>query len=155
MIKSIDIYVQGIAHDNAETIINSYDSIADYIISTAENGTGFEEFFDNNELDETGEQTEDQIYELKAYLNENYDYLPSPRDGKRRIVLCNIVDFDDFLSELNRQKEGKDIPMLLNDAVCVYEDGNCLMWIDDDQNVIDSAKHFLKKNGVKFIVKKS
>ena len=40
MRKSIDTYVQGIAHDNAESIINGYDSIADYIISTAENGTG-------------------------------------------------------------------------------------------------------------------
>lgn len=155
MRKSIDTYVQGIAHDNAESIINGYDSIADYIIRTAENGTGYEEFFDNNELDETGEPTEDQIDELKAYLNENYDYLPSPRDGKRRIVLCNIVDFDDFLSELNRQKAGKELPMLLNDAECVYEDGNCLMWIDDDQNVINSAKQFLHSNGVKFFIKKS
>ena len=155
MRKSIDTFMQGIAHDNSESIINSYDSIADYIIRTAENGTGYEEFFDNNELDETGEPTEDQIDELKAYLNENYDYLPSPRYGKRRIVLCNIVDFDDFLSEQNRKKAGKELPMLLNDAECVYEDGNCLMWIDDDQNVIESAKHFLKKNGVKFLVKKS
>ena len=137
-----------IAHDDAEFIVNGSESIADYIIQTAENGTGYEEVFDDDELDETGEPTE-------AYLNENFEYLPSPRDGKRRIVLCNIFDFDDFLSELNRQKAGKELPMLLNDAECVNEDGNCLMWIDDDQNVIDSAKHFLKKNGVKFIVKKS
>lgn len=82
MRKSIDTYVQGIAHDNAESIINGYDSIADYIISTAENGTGYEEFFDNNELDETGEPTQEQIDELKAYLNENYDYLPE----------CNLED---------------------------------------------------------------
>ena len=155
MRKSINAYVQGIAHDNAEFIVNGSESIADYIIQTAENGNGFEEFFDDKELDETGEPTEDQIDELKAYLKENYDYLPSHRDGKRRIVLCNIVDFDDFMSELNRQKAGKELPMLLNDAECVYEDGNCLMWIDDDHNVIDSAKHFLKKKGVKFIVKKS
>lgn len=155
MRKSIDTYVQGIAHDNAESIINGYDSIADYIIQTAENGTGYEEFFDDDELDETGEPTEDQVDELKAYLNENYDYLPSPRDGKRRIVLCNIVDYDDFLSELNRQKAGKELPMLLNDAECVFEDGNCLMWIDDDQNVINSAKQFLHSNEVKFFIKKS
>lgn len=74
MRKSIDTYVQGIAHDNVETIINSYDSIADYIISTAEKGTGFDEFFDDNELDETGEPTDDQIEELKAYLNKNFQY---------------------------------------------------------------------------------
>lgn len=155
MRKSIDTYVHGIAHDNAEFIVNGSDSIAEYIINTAENGTGYEEFFDDDELDETGDLTEDQIDELKAYLNENYEYLPSPRDGKRRIVLCNIIDIDEFQSEFNRQKAEKDLPMLLNDAECVYEDGNCLMWIDDDQNVIDSAKHFLKKNGVKFLVKKS
>ena len=155
MRKSINAYVQGIAHDNAEFIVNGSESIADYIIQTAENGTGYEEFFDYDELEETGDPTEDQVDELKAYLNENYDYLPSPRDGKRRIVLCNIIDFDDFLSDLNRQKAGNELPMLLNDAECVYEDGNCLMWIDDDHNVIDSAKHFLKKNGVKFLVKKS
>lgn len=70
-------------------------------------------------------------------------------------MLCNIIDFDDFLSDLNRKKAGNELPMLLNDSECVYEDGNCLMWIDDDQNVIESAKHFLKKNGVKFLVKKS
>ena len=98
MRKSINAYVQGIAHDNAEFIVNGSESIADYIIQTAENGNGFEEFFDDKELDETGEPTEDQIDELKVYLNENYDYLPSHRDGKRRIVLCNIVDFDDFMS---------------------------------------------------------
>lgn len=155
MRKSIDTYVQGIAHDNAESIINGYDSIADYIIQTAENGTGYEEFFDDDELDETGEPTEDQVDELKAYLNENYDYLPRPRDRKRRIVLCNIIDFDEFQSEFNRRKAEKELPMLLNEAECVFEDGNCLMWIDDDQNVINSAKQFLHSNGVKFFIKKS
>lgn len=155
MRKSIDKYVQGIAHDNAESIINGYDSIADYIISTAENGTGYEEYFDDDELDETGDPTQVRIDVLKAYLNQNYDYLPNPRDGKRRIVLCNIVDFDDFQSEFNRRKAEKELPMLLNEAVCVFEDGNCLMWIDDDQNVINSAKQFLHSNGVKFFIKKS
>ena len=43
MRKSIDTYVQGIAHDNSESIINGYDSIADYIISNAENGTVYED----------------------------------------------------------------------------------------------------------------
>lgn len=155
MRKSIDTYVQSIAHDNTEFIVNGSESIADYIIESAENGTGYEEYFDDDELDETGELTDEQIDELKAYLNENYDYLPNPRDGKRRIVLCNIVDFDEFLSELNRQKAEKELPMLLNDAECVFEDGNCLIWIDDDQNVVNSAKQFLKDNGVKFFVRKS
>ena len=80
MRKSINAYVQGIAHDNSEFIVNGSESIADYIIQTAENGTGYEEFFDDDELEETGEPTEDQVDELKAYLNENYDYMPSPRD---------------------------------------------------------------------------
>lgn len=155
MRKSIDTYVQGIAHDNAEFIVNGSDTIADYIIKTAENGTGYEEFFDDDELDETGEPTDEQINELKDYLNENYDYLPNFRDGKRRIVLCDIIDFDEFQSEFNRQKAEKYLPILLNDAECVFEDGNCLMWIDDDNNVVNAAKNFLQINGVKFFIKKS
>lgn len=155
MRKSIDTYVQGIAHDNAEFIVNGSESIADYIIQTAENGTGYQEFFDDDELDETGEPTDEQVEELKDYLNENYDHLPSPRDGKRRIVLCNIVDFDEFQSEFNRQKAEKELPMLLNDAECVFEDGDCLMWIDDDNNVVNAAKNFLQSNRVKFLVRNS
>ena len=155
MRKSIDTYVQGIAHDDAEFIVNGSESIADYIIKTAENGTGYEEFFDDDELDETGEPTDEQIDELKAYLNQNYNYLPNFRDGKRRIVLCDIIDFDEFQSEFNRQKAEKELPMLLNDAECVFEDGNCLMWIDDDNNVVNAAKNFLQSNRVKFIVRNS
>ena len=155
MRKSIDTYVQGIAHDNSESIINGYDSIADYIISTAENGTGYEEFFDDDELDETGEPTDEQIDELKDYLNENYDYLPNFRDGKRRIVLCDIIDFDEFQSEFNRHKAEKELPLLLNAAECVFEDGSCLMWIDDDNNVVNAAKNFLQSNRVKFLVRNS
>lgn len=155
MRKSIDTYVKIIVHDDAKFIVNGSESIADYIIQTAENGTGYEEFFDDDELGETGDPTYEQIKDLKSYLNQNYNYLPNFRDGKRRIVLCNIIDFGEFQSEFNRQKAEKELPMLLNEAECVYEDGNFLMWIDDDQNVIDSAKHFLKKNGVKFLVKKS
>ena len=155
MRKSIDTYVQGIAHDDAEFIVNGSESIADYIIQTAENGTGYEEFFDDDELDETGEPKQEQIDELKAYLNENYNYLPNFRDGKRRIVLCDIIDFDEFQSEFNRQKAENELPMLLNDAECVFEDGNCLMWIDDDNNVVNAAKNFLQSNRVKFLVRNS
>lgn len=155
MRKSIDTYVHGISHDNAEFIVNGSESIADYIIKTAENGTGYEEFFDDDELDETGEPTDEQIDELKDYLNENYDYLPNFRDGKRRIVLCDIIDFDEFQSEFNRQKTEKELPILLNDAEFVFEDGNCLMWIDDDNHVVNAAKNFLQSNSVKFIVRNS
>ena len=155
MRKSIDTYVHGIAHDNAEFIVNGSESIADYIIKTAENGTGYEEFFDDDELDETGEPTDEQIDELKAYLNQNYNYLPNFRDGKRRIVLFDIIDFDEFQSEFNRKKAEKELPMLLNDAEFVFEDGNCLMWIDDDNNVVNAANNFLRSNRVKFLVRNS
>lgn len=155
MKKSIDTYIKSIAHDDTEFIVNGSESIADYIIHTAEYGTGYEEFFDDNELDETGEPTQEQIDELNAYLNQNYNYLPNFRDGKRRIVLCDIIDFDEFQSEFNRQKAEKELPMLLNDAVCVFEDGNCLMWIDDDNNVVNAAKNFLQSNRVKFLVRNS
>lgn len=75
---SIDTYVQSIAHDDAQYIKEGgYESIADYIISSAENGTGWYEYFDDSELEEPAcEPTTDQIAELKEYLNEFYNYLP-------------------------------------------------------------------------------
>lgn len=77
MRKSIDTYVRSIASDNKEFIIEGgYESVADYIISNAENGTGYNEYFDDSELDESGEPTEKQIDELKNYLNGNYNYIP-------------------------------------------------------------------------------
>lgn len=72
MRKSIDTYIQAIAHDNEQEIRENYMTVADYIISEAENNTGYYEFFDDDELDETGEPSEAQIDELKAYLRENY-----------------------------------------------------------------------------------
>ena len=77
MRKSIDTYVQSIARENKQFIIEGgYESIADYIISGAEYGTGYYEYFDDSELDESGEPTEEQIDELKNYLNGNYNYIP-------------------------------------------------------------------------------
>ena len=101
MRKSIDTYVQGIAHDNAESIINGYDSIADYIISTAENGTGYEEFFDDDDLDETGEPTYEQIDELKDYLNENYDYYLPEECKLEDIAAENGLELIDTTSAKN------------------------------------------------------
>ena len=72
MRKSIDTYVKAIAHDNEQEIRENYMTVADYIINDAENCTGYYEYFDDEELDETGEPTEAQIDELKAYLRENY-----------------------------------------------------------------------------------
>lgn len=77
MRNSIDTYVQSIARDSKQYILEGgYESVADYIISNADNGTGYNEYFDDSELDESGEPTEEQIDELKEYLNDNYNYLP-------------------------------------------------------------------------------
>lgn len=72
MRKSIDTYIKAIAHDNEQVIRENYMTVADYIINDAENCTGYYEYFDDEELDETGEPSEAQIEELKAYLRENY-----------------------------------------------------------------------------------
>lgn len=50
-------------------------TVAEYIINNAENGTGYYEFFDDSEL-ESNEPSEEQIDELKEYLNNNYSYIP-------------------------------------------------------------------------------
>lgn len=77
MRKSIDTYVQSIVRDNKRFIIEGgYESVADYIISGAENGTGYYEYFDDSELDESGEPTQEQIDELKNFLSNNYNYIP-------------------------------------------------------------------------------
>nr|DAG57102.1 MAG TPA: hypothetical protein [Caudoviricetes sp.] len=78
MRKSIDTYVQSIASDNKQFILEGgYESVADYIISNADNGTGYNEYFDDSETeDNMGEPTQEQIDELKEYLNDNYNYLP-------------------------------------------------------------------------------
>lgn len=72
MRKSIDTYIKAIAHDNEQEIRENYMTVADYIINDAENCSGYYEYFDDEELDETGEPTEAQIDELKAYLREYY-----------------------------------------------------------------------------------
>ena len=78
MKKSIDTYVQSIASDNKQFILEGgYESVADYIIRNADNGTGYNEYFDDSETDDNmGEPTQEQIDELKEYLNDNYNYLP-------------------------------------------------------------------------------
>lgn len=76
MRKSIDTYVQSIAIDNKQVIIEGgYESVADYIISNAENGAGYYEYFDDSELNGDEPSTE-QIDELKDYLNKYYNYIP-------------------------------------------------------------------------------
>lgn len=75
MRKSIDTYVQSIAHDNEQYINENNMTVADYIISSAENGTGYYEFFDDSELD-GNEPSEEQVDELKDYLYSNFSYIP-------------------------------------------------------------------------------
>lgn len=76
MRNSIDTYIQSIVRDNKQFIIEGgYESVADYIISNAENGAGYYEYFDDSELD-GDEPSVGQIDELKNYLNDNYNYLP-------------------------------------------------------------------------------
>lgn len=76
MRNSIDTYVQSIVHDNKQFILEGgYASVSDYIISNAENGAGYYEYFDDTELD-SDEPSAEQIDELKNYLNDNYNYLP-------------------------------------------------------------------------------
>ena len=65
MKKNIDTYVSSIASDNAE-----------YIISNADFSTAWNEYFDEKELDETGEPSAEQIDELKDYLKKYYNFLP-------------------------------------------------------------------------------
>lgn len=77
MKKTIDIYVQSIARDNAEAIREGgYASIADYILSSADSSSNYREYFDDSELVINGEPTEEQIEELEDYLSENYNYMP-------------------------------------------------------------------------------
>lgn len=68
----IDAYINGIARDNKETIIEGgYTSIADYIIACAESSGNWHEFFDDSELEEPAcEPSDGQIEEYKNYLNE-------------------------------------------------------------------------------------
>lgn len=76
MRHSIDTYIQGIINDNKSYILDGgYTSVADYLISEAENGLGWIEFFDDEELD-GGEPSEEQIDNLRGFLSRNYDYLP-------------------------------------------------------------------------------
>lgn len=64
MRKSIDTYIQSIARGDEQVIRENYMTVADYIINDAEYCTGYYEYFDDDELDETGEPSEAQIEEL-------------------------------------------------------------------------------------------
>lgn len=95
MRKSIDTYVEGIAHDNKGVIEENNMTVAEYIICDAENGLGYHGFFDDDELDETGEPSEVQIEELKSYLNEYYSY--------RYISPSKVETLNDLVSFINER----------------------------------------------------
>ena len=74
--EAMKIAQEYIANPDGLAYDMEYESVADYIISGAENGTGYYEYFDNSELDESGEPTQEQIDELKNFLSDNYNYIP-------------------------------------------------------------------------------
>lgn len=79
MKKPIDTYVRSITHDYKDIILeNEYKSIADYIITEADDATGYNEYFDDDEIEDNEgfAPTDEQVEELKDYLNEKFDYLP-------------------------------------------------------------------------------
>lgn len=103
MRHSIDTYIQGIINDNKSYILDGgYTSVADYLISEAENGLGWIEFFDDEELD-GGEPSEEQIDNLRGFLSRNYDYLP-------------IDDDDDLMTALEAIDKDASVPDAIDRA---------------------------------------
>lgn len=71
MKKSIDTLIEGAARDNAAYIDAT---IANYLIESAESEEfGWNWFFDCEEIEENGEPTDEQISEVKDYLNNYWD----------------------------------------------------------------------------------
>lgn len=129
MRRSIDTYVQAIAHDNAE-FINT--TIADYIWNDIEDGNSSPyEFFDLNEYtDEDGyesELTNDQLNELKEYLYKYYNYNP----------LDSLEALADFLNEKD------DYPV---DAVENAIERNKWATDDDDMHICNDGDYVLLFN---------
>lgn len=129
MRHSIDTYVQSIAHDNAEYIDTT---IADYIIRDIEdeNSSAYE-FFDREEYtDEIGyesELTNDQLNELKEYLNKYYNYNP----------LDTLEELADFINEKD------DYPV---DAVENAIKRNKWATDDDDMHICNDGDNVLLFN---------
>lgn len=75
MKANIETYLAGVINDNKQYITN-FATIADYIICRADFGTGWCEYFDNDELtDNAGQEpTAEQVDELRKYLEDNYSY---------------------------------------------------------------------------------
>ena len=73
MRKSIDTYLKSIMHDNEDYIRENYYSLGEYIIINAVTKTGWRKYFDDSELNETGEPNKEQVGELIKYLYQKYN----------------------------------------------------------------------------------
>ena len=96
MRKSIDTYVEVIAHDNARYIIEGeYESVADYCLNCGVvNKYDLIDFFDSSELD-CGDIPDDKVIELREYLLAYYNYLPFDDYLQRlQTTAVKITDFD-------------------------------------------------------------
>lgn len=129
MRHSIDTYVQSIAHDNAEYIDTT---IADYIWNDIVNADYPPyDFFDRDEYtDDIGfesELTDDQLNELKEYLNKYYNYNP----------LDSLEELADFINEKD------DYPV---DAVENAIKRNKWATDDDDMHICNDGDNVLLFN---------
>lgn len=71
MKKAIDTLIKGVARENADYIDTT---VARYLIDSAESEEfGWHWFFDGEEIEENGEPTDEQISEVKDYLNNYWD----------------------------------------------------------------------------------
>ena len=74
MKSNIAQIIDSIAIDNENIITESYDSVAEYILHDAEEGSGWGQYFSEEEND--GGISAEMIEELKSFINDNYNYLP-------------------------------------------------------------------------------
>lgn len=109
MKKNIKEYVRSIVSDNAKYIIEGhYTSIAEYIIFSAESSGHWEEYFNDGEFEAPQcEPTEEQIKELKQYLQKNFDYLPDC-DVKDMI---QTAEYEQSRSEYEKIEILKEFPL--------------------------------------------
>ncbi len=69
---------------------------------------------------------------------------------KKRIVLIDVIDFDEAKAHLE-----KELPMFLcGSEFKTHEDKYC-MFVDDDKETVAAAKNFLKREGFRFLIDES
>lgn len=79
MKEANDVRVSCIIREHSNEIkYGGYTSIYDYLVSRAEDGAGYAEWFEDEEMYENnGEPTDEQIEDVKHWLFENFYYLPN------------------------------------------------------------------------------